>query len=352
MKLDPRQTLGTTVSPRVGAPIPFTRANALAPFVDFLDEIGVPTDRLLRRARIPAKLLEEPEGLVPLYPAYRLIELAARQEYLEDLGIVVGRRASAFELGAYGVALQGASTVYQYIQLGIRLIGTHSSGTRFWLSAEGDVSRVNQYLKGPSGLGRCVADVYTLVLTINMLRRFVGPAWSPGEIRLMAGDEMLLGDRSALGDAPLITGQCHSSFTIPRPLMRLPVPGAGAGSLMNEGVLSGEGRPMPADFAASTEQLVVSLLAGGYPSIHAAAESAGMSSRTLQRRLAEAGMTYSGLVAASRVRLARDWLTESDMPIAEIAVGLGYADVSNFARAFRRETGISPRAFRFNEAED
>lgn len=70
-----------------------------------------------------------------------------------------------------------------------------------------------------------------------------------------------------------------------------------------------------------------------------------MSSRTLQRRLAEAGMTYSGLVMASRMRLAKDWLTESDMPVAEIAAELGYSDVSNLARAFRRETGISPRAF-------
>ena len=352
MKLDAGRTPRTTISPQVGAPIPFARASALAPFVDFLDEIGVSRDELLRRARIPASLLDEPEGLVPLYPAYRFIELAARQERLEDIGVIVGRRASAFDLGAYGLALQGASTVYQYIQLGIRLIGTHSSGTRLWLSAEGDVFRVNQYLKGPAGLGRCVADVYTLVLTINMLRRFVGPAWSPGEIRLMAGDEALLGDRELLGDAPLVTGQSHSSFTIARSLMRLPVPGAGAVTSPDMGSVPDEGRPMPADFATSTEQVVVSLLAGGYPSIHAAAESAGMSSRTLQRRLAEAGMTYSGLVAASRVRLARDWLTETDMPVAEIATGLGYNDVSNFARAFRRETGISPRAFRSNGAAE
>ena len=334
----------------VGAPIPFARTSAIVPFLDFLKTIGAPTDRLLRRAHIPAGLLDDPEALVPLFPIYRFIELAARQEHLEDFGVVTAQKASAFDLGAYGVALRGASTVYQYLKIGIRLIGAHSSGVRFWLSREGNAVRVNQYLIGPNDLGRCIADVHTLVLTINMLRRFVGPAWSPGEIRLMAGNEMLLGDREVLGSASLITGQDHSSFTIARSLMKFPVRGGGARTAMNGNNTPGEGSSMPADFVTSIGQLVVSLLADGYPSIHAAAESANMSSRTLQRRLAEGGVTYSGLVTTSRMMLARDWLTNSDMPIAEIAATLGYTDASNFARAFRREIGISPRTIRNNEA--
>ena len=149
----------TAVSPYAGAPIPFARVCALTPFIDFLTTIGAPADRLLHHAHIPAGLLNDPEGLVPLVPSCRFIELVARREHVEDLGMVLGQRASAFELGAYGMALQGASTVYQYLQTGIRLIGTHSSGTRFWLSAEGDVFRVNQYLKEPAGLGRAVGRV-------------------------------------------------------------------------------------------------------------------------------------------------------------------------------------------------
>lgn len=209
----------------VGAPVPFARTSAFTPCIDFLDTIGTPTDQLLRQARIPAGLLDDPEALVPLFPIYRFMELAARQAHLEDLGVLIAEQTSAFDLGAYGVALRGASTVYQYLQTGIRLIGTLSSGTKFWLNTEGNIIRVNQYLIGPTGIGRCIADIYTLVLTINMLRRFVGPAWSPGEVRLMVGDEALLGDWEVLGNASLITGQDHSSFTIAHSLMKNPVLG-------------------------------------------------------------------------------------------------------------------------------
>ena len=169
--------------PRVGARIAFVRANALTPFVTFLDAIGAPVNSLLSQARVSPSLLRASEALLPIVAAYRFTELVARREQLEDLGIVIGQRASAFDLGEYGAVLQHAANVYEYLQIGIRLIGGHSGGTRFWLQAEDDAFRVNQYLAGPPGLGRCIGDLYTLVITISMLRRMIGPAWSPGEER-------------------------------------------------------------------------------------------------------------------------------------------------------------------------
>jgi AraC-like DNA-binding protein len=77
-----------------------------------------------------------------------------------------------------------------------------------------------------------------------------------------------------------------------------------------------------------------------------AAEVAGMSSRTLQRRLAAAGTSYSELVSAGRLRVAKLWLAESTMPVAEIASLLGYKEATNFARAFRRLTGVAPSVYR------
>ena len=345
-RLDNDRIPRSRARPPVGAAIPFARANALAPFVGFLKTIGAPNDSLLCRARIPLQLLDDQEALIPVYSAYRFLELAARQEHLDDLGMVVGRQALSFELGAFGQALQSASTVYEYLQAGIRLIGTHSGATRFWLSNEGDVFRLSQYLKGPTGLGRCIADVFTLVITLSTLRRLVGPGWSPREVRLLAGDEALLGDRQLLGDASVIPGQRHSSFTISGSLMELPIPIRTNGAALANEVAPVPGNPMPADFLTSMEHLIVSLVGDGYLGIQSAAEAAGTSVRSLQRQLAQAGLTYTELVTASRIRLAREWLTVSDAPIAEIAAMLGYTDASNFARAFRRETGISPKIYR------
>jgi len=184
----------------------------------------------------------------------------------------------------------------------------------------------------------------TLLVTISTLRRIVCPSWNPDEVRLLAGDEALLGGSDVFGDVPLVISQTHSSFTIARRLMQLPVPPLATGATAS--TRQPAGVPMPLDFKASAEQLIASLSIEGYPGIETAAEAAGLSPRTLQRRLAEVGLTYGGLVSASRLRLAKTWLTESEMPVAEIAATLGYSEATNFVRAFRRQTGISPAAFR------
>jgi AraC family transcriptional regulator len=44
-------------------------------------------------------------------------------------------------------------------------------------------------------------------------------------------------------------------------------------------------------------------------------------------------------------RAARE-LAETDAPLAEIALAAGFADQSHFSNVFRRETGLSPSAFR------
>ena len=331
--------------------LPFTRANSFIPFNLFLDTLGSPTQRLLQKARIPVALLEDPEALVPVHMAYHFLESAVQLEGIDDLGLRVAQEASAFQLGTYGIRLQRAQTVAEYLQIGISLIGEQCAGERFWLTDEANFLRFNQFLPGTPSVGRCQADIFTLAITLNMLRQFIGPAWTPGEVRLLAGDETLLGDGSLLGEATLITGQDHSSFTIPRSLLSLGVQGPAPERAVNGACTPDFMPPMPSDLVTSVEQLVISLLEHGPPGIDVAAEMAGMSARTLQRRLAETGATYSGLVTSSRMQLARDWLGNTDMPVTEIAAALGYVDASNFARAFRAQTGLSPASYRRAQAQ-
>ena len=77
----------------------------------------------------------------------------------------------------------------------------------------------------------------------------------------------LLRDRDVFGGAPLITGQRYTSFTIARALMHLPVLCSHAGETPDEGAGLPETQSMPADFKTSVEQLVMSLVNDGYPSI-------------------------------------------------------------------------------------
>ena len=83
-----------------------------------------------------------------------------------------------------------------------------------------------------------------------------------------------------------------------------------------------------------------------YPDIHQTAEFLGVSVRTLQRYLAEAGTTHESLVGRARFRTAAAVLEETDTKILEIALDLGYSDHAHFMRAFRRWAGFSPQEYR------
>jgi AraC-like DNA-binding protein len=76
------------------------------------------------------------------------------------------------------------------------------------------------------------------------------------------------------------------------------------------------------------------------------AKRLAMSTRTLQRRLEEAGTTYQDLVDEVRSAAARTLLRDRSRSIIDVAFELGYADLKGFYRAFRRWTGSTPAEWR------
>jgi AraC-like DNA-binding protein len=105
------------------------------------------------------------------------------------------------------------------------------------------------------------------------------------------------------------------------------------------------------DFVASIRQAIETLSCGEeYPTIRTTAEFVGMSVRTLQRRLAQAGASHHMLVAQARFATAAAVLERTDAKILELALDLGYSDHANFTRAFRRWAGCAPREYRSRKA--
>ncbi|WP_083241389.1 helix-turn-helix transcriptional regulator [Methyloceanibacter stevinii] len=84
----------------------------------------------------------------------------------------------------------------------------------------------------------------------------------------------------------------------------------------------------------------------GRVSIHGTAARLGVSPRTLQRRLQSNGLNYRNLVELVRRKYAFLLLRRTSLTITEIAMELGYSEHANFARAFRRWTGHSPKLYR------
>jgi AraC-like DNA-binding protein len=82
------------------------------------------------------------------------------------------------------------------------------------------------------------------------------------------------------------------------------------------------------------------------PNLTAAAAAANCSTRTLDRRLREEGTSFRKVVAEVRHQQAVEWLGDSHVRVSDVAARLGYNEVSNFSRAFRRAAGKSPRCAR------
>jgi AraC-like DNA-binding protein len=97
-------------------------------------------------------------------------------------------------------------------------------------------------------------------------------------------------------------------------------------------------------------QVLCRLLPQGEPKREAVAQSLHLSQRTLQRRLQEEGTSFQTLLDDTRRELAEQYLAQPQMTLLEIAYLLGFADPSNFFRAFRRWFDETPGEYRVRKA--
>jgi len=87
-------------------------------------------------------------------------------------------------------------------------------------------------------------------------------------------------------------------------------------------------------------------LAGNRPTLQDVAQELGMSTRTLQRRLTDAGLTFQQLLEQTRRELARHYLKQRAVELPEVAFLLGFEDANSFFRAFQGWERTSPTEWR------
>jgi transcriptional regulator GlxA family with amidase domain len=93
-------------------------------------------------------------------------------------------------------------------------------------------------------------------------------------------------------------------------------------------------------------QLISTYLGERVPSLTEVAEILGTSRRSLQRRLRDAGTSYSELTLHARYEAASELLRDTSVRVVDVACSLGYDDPSHFTRFFRRISGITPQHYR------
>jgi AraC-like DNA-binding protein len=106
-------------------------------------------------------------------------------------------------------------------------------------------------------------------------------------------------------------------------------------------------RPTERDLLTDVRRAILDgLRRGSLPDSDAVARRLATSTRTLRRRLDEAGTSLSALTDEVRRELAGQYLRDPALTTMEVAFLLGFSDASTFCRAFRRWTGSTPQDYR------
>lgn len=102
--------------------------------------------------------------------------------------------------------------------------------------------------------------------------------------------------------------------------------------------------PDPDDLVATLSRMLHLHLAGGPPPMAAFAANLGLSTRSLQRHLAQRGTSWEKLLDRVRKREAERLLADGRCAMGEIAYRLGYGEQATFTRAAKRWFGKAPTA--------
>lgn len=128
--------------------------------------------------------------------------------------------------------------------------------------------------------------------------------------------------------------------TANRDLLDMLMPGLETALAMRAGSMQQE------DLPARVRKALRLQMQGQRPTVDAIARTMVMSSRSLQRRLAESGTTYQTLLDEVRREAAVDLLARTELESGEIAFLLGFEEVNSFIRAFSSWESLSPAQWR------
>jgi AraC-like DNA-binding protein len=180
-----------------------------------------------------------------------------------------------------------------------------------------------------------------------MIHQATGRVWRPRQIAFQSRPTLGKAVWKAYPDTQLLVGQAETGISFSGEILDLPwSTGRSSSDAKSTGALPAQNESHHWDFPKSLRAAIRPYLADGYPSIELAAELSGMSVRTLQWRLQQYHLSYSGVVQQLRLEIATELLDNSKNSVLDTACEVGFSDPSHFSRAFRQMTGVSPSAYR------
>jgi AraC-like DNA-binding protein len=319
------------------------RSASLTDYEYIARSVGLDPFRMLRLAKLPARVLDDPNLLISIDPVCWLLEESARLSGQEAFGLLMAERRSLADLGMLALVMREEPTLRAAMESSAHYMQIHNAGVQMWMEDSGDLVLLHVDMKlKHQGLWRQAVEMSTGI-AVRSFRALAREAFKPVTICFSHGQPARLDIHRRVFGTALDFEQEFNAIVCRGLDVDMPI--AAATPKLNREVKrwldmqlvdSGD---EPLDQA---RQVIRILLPTGTCSVERIAQHLGMHRRTLSRRLAEVGESGMSVVNAVRAELAEEYLTTSKRKLFEVAGLLGFASGAEFSRWFRGQFGMSP----------
>jgi len=249
--------------------------------------------------------------------------------------------------GVLGEPVLGAARVGTALRRLVDLFAVLQDCTEMTLEREDSMASVSYRILDPDIWPRHQDAMFTLGIVAQILRRGTRSPLDKIEFAFEADAQAMRGPIAKVLGAPCTFGSDTNQIRFPAAWLDLPLPVERPSNnlaLVNRAIVEHRRRTPLVERLAQVVWRDMNCRPIEQDRI---AREIGMSSRTMRRKLADAGVSFQEVLDECRMRQALfEFRTRPDLSIAEIALRLGYAEHSNFTRAFHRWAGMSPQAWR------
>lgn len=309
-------------------------------------------EAVAEHAGIPVARLEDMDGMISIGDVIKLINSTLELTGDPALGLHVGQEISVEMLDMFGMLVSSAPDTRAAIQTITRYSPLISTLARAEVIEEGERVRLVLHLHEELlaiDNNYCVEVIATGFF--YLLRRLVdGPVIMRCWRSLRPAPPWVTEYYDALGEETEFLFEAgENSVEFDRAILDLPMKRHSPGlyqQLHMQAAKRMASLPNPERTSASVKRLIDENLGKQLIDLPLIADLMGLNPRTLQRRLKEESVTFQSLHDSSRYRLACEQLAQQGSPVEDIAAMLGYSEPTNFYRAFKTWSGLTPNEYR------
>jgi AraC-like DNA-binding protein len=310
---------------------------------------------LLKSCRLTTQQIKNSQYRIPVKNQIQFLSAVADELPDPYLGIHIAEGIELREMGLVYYVIASSETLGDALRKLARYSGLTNEGVRITCREGKDIIVKFEYV-GVSRLSdRQQIECFVEIL-VRICRQLTGRSLSPTSIKLNhRRTELPAGIKKVFG-CNVVFGSDADEVVFPRHAKSIAA--INSDSYLNsllvkycEEALSNR-RVHSGTWRSKVENAIVPLLPHGQAKLGEIAKRLGVSERTLTRLLASEGCTFSGILDALRLDLAKSYLREQNLPISEITWLLGFQNVSAFFHAFKRWTGKTPKQVRSGRSHD